>query len=114
MNSTELRELLMDEGQSSRYEALVSVDSSSLLSRYEGDRDAFYQEKSKLIQQLADRIKMALPAGATVDVFEDVGQIVVSADVECWLGVLKSLETLENNSSLRARFYPNEKFKLLH
>lgn len=114
MNRTELQKLLMQVGSSSLYEALVSVDSADLRAQYGEDRDAFYQAKGELTQQLADRIRCLVADDGTVDVFEDVGQIVVSANVGRWRTLLKLLENLENSEHLKAKIHPNDKVPLIN
>lgn len=95
------------------YEALVSVSADQLRQRFSGNRAKYYVAKLDQIREVAEKIREALDAQSTVDVYEDAGQIVVSTSRDQWTNILKILDTLESNRSLRTELHTNEKIGLI-
>lgn len=93
------------------YEALVSVAADNLRQRYAGDRAAYYEAKLSQLQTLAVRIREAIGSSSSVDVHEDIGNIVVSASPARWAEVIRVLEAMEEKRSVRAELFPNTKIR---
>ena len=113
MKHSEFEHYLDQVAPSGDYEALVSVSADELRQRFSGNSAKYYDAKLDQIREVAEKIRGALDAQSTVDVYEDVGQIVVSTSRAKWTNVLKILNTLESSRSLCTELHTNEKISLI-
>lgn len=113
MKRLEFKKHLKKVAPSGEFEALVSVRCGESRSRFHADRQKYYEEKNNQVRHVAECIQKVLGSDEKVDIFEDIGQIVVSASSEHWLLVLNRLEKLEKSRSFKTEIYPNAKIGLM-
>lgn len=112
MNRSEFRGHLIDEQPDGSYEALVSIDTSSLLEVFADDKAAFVQSRKNQLQAVAEKIQSAFTNGPEVDVFPSSGQIMVKADLNQWMQVLEAIAAAENKNGINTNIFPNHRVKI--